>query len=196
MTRFLLGSLAVLTVTACGTSTAGRPLNAPQSTAVSVGSANPTVAAGSSTLMLSTQPDIRGFRHTLPEAVDAVWLVLPKVFGELGLEITSIDQATRTIGNPRLLVRRTLAGTVPSRSVRCGSDPAGLPLADRYRVTLTLHTEVAPAPDGGTVITTYVDGVAANNAVSGGPVRCTSTGHLEKVIGETTQNHLKGLVGR
>jgi hypothetical protein len=115
--------------------------------------------------------------------VDRAWKLLPTVFDSLGIPVEHSDSRTHSLGNRAVRVRRQLAGTRLSRLVDCGRSAAGFN-ADRYQVTLSVVTTLAPAPDGGTSAYTVVEGRATDPGVAGDPVRCATTGQLESLIAE------------
>ncbi|HEX2190900.1 MAG TPA: hypothetical protein VHG51_18475 [Longimicrobiaceae bacterium] len=122
-----------------------------------------------------------GAVHTLPLPPERVWEVLPQVYESLGIPVTTSVPATRTIGNPAVQFSRTLAGKRGSQLLDCGQGPLG-PLADSYRVDLSVLTLLEPAPGGGTRVENRVNATATNRGASGAPVTCGSTGALEAQV--------------
>ena len=94
---------------------------------------------------------------TLPYSVEQVWRVLPFVFDSLGIPISSMDPAKRTLGNEAFKVRARLKGTPLSRFIDCGTSTQIGPNADNYDVVLVLTAAVAKAAEAAeaTVVTTF-----------------------------------------
>jgi hypothetical protein len=80
--------------------------------------------------------------------------------------------------------------------LRCGSDPAGNPLADVYRVRASLITAVEPTADGQARVETRLEGTAANPTQAQAPVQCTSSGRLEEAIALEIEKHVRLMQGR
>jgi hypothetical protein len=120
--------------------------------------------------------------RALPAPPDSAFYALVEAYQGMGVTPNVIVSSSRTVGvrdggySQRLGKRRL------SEFVSCGSDAAGLPLADQYRVILTALSQVVPAQGGGSVVTTQVSATARNMAQSTDPVRCSSTGRLEAAV--------------
>jgi hypothetical protein len=170
---------------------AGCSGNAPPSTQTvrSTTSISSTGVGGSATTSIDSYSDVGGSSHRVSAAPDRVWEVMPAVYQGLGIAVgTSIPDA-KTIGNVRLDLNRVLAGQPLSTFVNCGEGPTGSPLADSYRVTMSLLTTLATAENGATRVETRINASAANRAVSGATVNCATTGRLEALIAERIKNH-------
>ncbi len=143
-----LFSLLLLTsLAACATSPVGSTTT-PQPQTV-------TVAGSNSTMRVGGVADATG-TATLPYSVEQVWRVLPFVFDSLGIPVTSMDPAKRTLGNEAFRVRARLKGTPLSRLIDCGTSTQVGPNADNYDVVLVLTAAVSPAEaSSSTVVTTF-----------------------------------------
>jgi hypothetical protein len=119
-----------------------------------------------------------------------VWLALPTVFEELGVEITLRDPRTRTLGNNGFRMRR-IGGARNSTFLDCGYGTTAVPHADAYEVTASLVTSLHPGEQGGTVMETLFAASARPREVSGGNIVCSSKGTLEERMLEV----LTSLVG-
>lgn len=136
--------------------------------------------SGGALLELTSEPSVT--ETTMPATVGAVWSVLPSVFETLEIETSVVEPGSFRFGNLRFVARR-IAGNRMSRFVDCGDGFDG-PRANRQRVTLGVLVRLVAAEDGGTLVTTVVDGYAEPRGVSGNPVRCRSTHVLEGWIEE------------
>lgn len=184
MNRILVPLIVTLTTASCAGAGGEGPAAAasPQTTAISiVGDA--TRGAGS-TVLVTSHRDLRGSNHRVRGMIDEVWRVLPSVYGELGIEVGTVDSGARTMGNARLVMSRSLAGQRLSRYLSCGSGMSGQPIADEYRVEASLLTILHPEEDGSTRVETRLTATAMSRASSGAPLACGSTGRLEARIAE------------
>jgi hypothetical protein len=77
-----------------------------------------------------------------------------------------------------------------SRYLDCGRTQ-GSPSADTYEITLQIQTQVRDNTSNSTVQTTLAATGASVN-FPGAPVRCTSTGELEKRIFEVLEKKMRG----
>lgn len=122
--------------------------------------------------------------YAVPSAPDEVWNALPGVYTTLGVPEGLRDHTTGTYGNRRHVLRRTLDGKPLSRYLSCGYTATGSPIADSYRVQLSVVTTVKPAA-GGSEVRTEVGATAQSiEGASSSAVPCASTGRLEARIAE------------
>lgn len=123
-----------------------------------------------------------GATYTVDVPPERAISVLAAVYQEMEIPVTLRDPATRSLGNPELAGRRRLAGRPLSAYLDCGHTLTG-PVADNYRVQLSVITSLQPAEGGKTRVVTRVGGQArSNEGASGHPVTCTSRGRLEEQI--------------
>jgi hypothetical protein len=120
--------------------------------------------------------------RALRAAPDSAFYALVEVYQGLGMTPNVVVSSSRTVGVREGGYTQRLGKRRLSDFVSCGTDAAGLQLADQYRVTLTALSQVAPGQDGGSLVTTQVSATARNLAQSTDPVRCSSTGRLEAVV--------------
>ena len=180
-----------LVVLAAAALVAGCSGNAPPSaqTVRNTTSISTTGMEGTATTTIDSYSDVGGSSHRVSATPERVWDLLPVVYQGLGIAVgTSIPDA-RTIGNVRLELNRVLGGRPVSTFVNCGEGPTGTPLADSYRVTMSVLTTLVPAENGATLVQTRVNSSAANRAVSSATVNCATTGRLEALIAERIRNH-------
>jgi hypothetical protein len=137
-------------------------------------------------------PDNRASSNTIQAAPERVWAVMPSVYEALNIPVGTLDRTTRVIGNRRIESRSgRIAGERASSYLNCGNTAIGPSIADSYQVNLSVLTQIVPAPGGTTQVQTFMDASATRHGVSGGPVRCASTGRLELQIAEAIQQQLQ-----
>jgi hypothetical protein len=117
----------------------------------------------------------------VPFTPEAIWSVLPRVYAELGIQGTVIDERRRMYGQPQTSVRRRFAGSPISNFLDCGCR-AGLQNADSYNVVVLVVTELQPAPENATHLRTYVEASARAQGGTDPTVRCGSKQVLEQRI--------------
>lgn len=123
--------------------------------------------------------------------VGKVWHALPGAYEALGIPITDADNATHTISNGGLKIRRVLGTTSLSRYIDCGTTQIG-ENADSYDVFLTISTRVDEAPASGlSTLRTTFEAMARPIAFSRDYARCSSKGELEKRITEAVKSQLQ-----
>ncbi|MBW3654950.1 MAG: hypothetical protein KY444_02510 [Gemmatimonadetes bacterium] len=132
-------------------------------------------------LLLSTNSRVIPTRDPLPGTPAALWPALPQAYAALGLAIAHLDTTTMVVGNPGFAARRELAGQRLSMWLDCGNTATGVPITDRYAVTVQIFTQLAPSASG-TDVRSVLTGRALNPTTNDPPVDCMSTGRLEKRI--------------
>ena len=143
---------------------------------------------GSMPVEIFTEPGV-GARHVDARRAD-VWATLPAVYERLGIPLAEVDAGAGRVGNPAFQTR-TVEGQGLGRFVDCGSSVGG-PLVNRYRVTLSVQTEVREAEDGGTIITTTVRAHGEPQSVGGSRLPCRSRGTLELRVAQVVVEELGG----
>jgi hypothetical protein len=123
--------------------------------------------------------------------VGKVWHALPAAFEQLGIPITQADDATHTMANGGLKLRRQLGTTPLSRYIDCGTTQIG-ENADSYDVYLTFTVHVDEEPSSGLGIThTTFEAMARPIAFSRDYARCSSKGELEKRLVDAVKAQLQ-----
>lgn len=116
--------------------------------------------------------------------VERTWAALQQVYTTLNIPIGELDQASRTIGNSVLRIRRRIGDVPTMRALDCGGD-SGMPNAETYQLLLTLKSRVITNDAGGSVVQTTLEGTGRNPTTSASSdVRCSSKGVLEKRIAD------------
>jgi len=103
----------------------------------------PSIESSGTSLEVRVSPTREVVAESIPAPADAVWSALPKVYADLGLQVTQVSEANRVLGNPKLVLIRRLGEVPLSRYLECGSGLTG-PFADRYRIELLIRTSVVP----------------------------------------------------
>lgn len=128
----------------------------------------------------STEIAVTAFNASAPR----LWSVLPDVYESLGIPATTVDSRALVMGNLNLTVRRRLGGKPLSLYLSCGMNAFGADNADSYTVTLEVVTQVVPQDTSHAETRTRVQARARREAMSEHPVRCASTGALERRAAE------------
>lgn len=166
-------ALSVLLVAAAACSSGRIPVSAVNT--------DPTMveAPGQFIMELGSNNRVQPTRHEVPRTPEQLWPALVQAYNGLEIGIAQYDTALFLLGNPGLAMPdRRLAGELVSRSLDCGRTVTGVPVADRYAVTLQIFTQLLPTPDG-TEVRSVVTGRALSPTTNDAAVRCVSTGFLE-----------------
>jgi hypothetical protein len=122
----------------------------------------------------------------LASPLEQVWRVLPAVYESLGIPLTTIDQKSHTIGNEGFKTRKQLGTVALSKYIECGTTQIG-PNADSYEVHISILTQLEPAADGTTKLTTTFEAASRPLAFAQEYARCSSKGVLEpKLVAAVT----------
>lgn len=170
-------SLSVLFLAACGAPGAGR------TTVTSAVPVTTQVTTGVGELRVSANNESRETTHVLTMNTADAWSALPGVYRQLGLEGQVLDANVRFFGTRRQTVSGRLAGVRLAEYLDCGQGNGGLPVANTYRVSLSVGTRVEEM-GGRAQLRSGLIAEATPQTVSGSEVRCTSTGRLEARIAE------------
>ena len=173
-----LTTIVALT-SACGGARAPAVADSQSQSTVRVGN-----HVGGQQAQMITTSNYRGLVDVLAAPPDSVWRLLPAVYGELGIDYSTLDQTGRVIGNDALRLRNRLGKVPLSRYVACGTDN-GRENADSYAVTMSVRTWVLPdSASAGTTVATSVHATARSLLFNSGDVACSSTQRLEAQISE------------
>lgn len=126
-------------------------------------------------------PDDRATNHRVALPADSAFAAALAVYRTLGAPVRTQDRARGAIASEPFAAPRELLGRRLGTWIDCGTTMTG-PRVDRWAVTLELGTAVAQA-EGGTTIASLLTGFARpRDGSSSDPVRCSSTGLLEREI--------------
>jgi hypothetical protein len=162
------------------------PGGGPTPTSTSIGSVG---RAGSSNT-LATVSSASESERTVTAPVERVWQVLPAVYEELGIPVTTLVDAERLVGNDAMKVRRRLGSTPMQRYLDCGGT-GGAPNAETYEITMSVMTKLHDLGQGLTAVVTRLE-ASAVSPFGGNSVACGSTGNLERRMLMLLADRLKG----
>jgi hypothetical protein len=173
----------VLLVTACAVSDpASRDPTVERTTVDPMGSGQ----------VITLRQDVSDGISILPHNVQSLWTVLPAVYRQVGIEPGHVDAARNALGNLDFAAIRHLGGIPLSRLVRCGLTSLGLPRENTSRINLSVVTNLSTVPEERTRVQTRVQASSRNAGTGSGPIECTSTGTLERLISEALEQRLAG----
>lgn len=142
-------------------------------------------------LEIAAYHNARGESASFQANPDQVWKALVAAYADVGIEVGTLDEAHRVIGNRKLAVRGRLAGQPISRFLSCGTDAFGGALADKNRVELSVVSAVRSATGDASTLETQVQAMALRSA-SGSNMVCTSTGVLEQRLARAVGEQVGG----
>jgi hypothetical protein len=119
-------------------------------------------------------------RSLAPYPAADVWQAVPRVYADLAIAIETVDPTHRFLAGVAT-ARRQFASKPLSHFVNCGSTLMG-PNANTYTVRLHIQTEVDSTGPVEARVRTVVQYTGASDG--GTTVRCSSTGDLERTIGD------------
>ena len=173
--------LSLLSFGACASGGA-LPSSGPVSTTTTIVAAatpSPTSMAADVTM----KRDESGVVTAIAAPPEQAWNALVATYASLGVPPGTVNVQQRVYGNEALEPKDgKVAGMRTSLVLSCGTSPTGVPLAQSYRVRVSVVSMIAPA-EGGSRLTTRVMGTAASREIAGStPVTCGSSGKLEERI--------------
>jgi hypothetical protein len=132
-------------------------------------------------VMLRTTPDY-AISGALPKPVDEAFAAMLLAYQKLGIEATTNDSGSHSVGNMAVLAVHRFNGEDLSRYFECGRDALGTPRADHYRITFAVVSTLTK--DGPTVtkVETLVTARGVDPGGNGSDLYCSTTGHLENEI--------------
>ena len=124
-------------------------------------------------------------KAAVPVAPNRVFDAAKLVYEELGVPAGTHDPATGRVGNIDFWKQRRLGNEPLSSYLNCGDSFTG-PLANTYRIYISLLSIVRPDGKGGSELETAFHAQAQNmEGSSGDRISCGSTGRLEERIRKT-----------
>lgn len=181
--------LSVLLLAACGAQGAGR------TTVVSTVPVTTQITTGAGEVRVSNNNETRETTHVLQRTAAEAWSALPGVYRQLGLEGQVLDADERIFGTRHQTVSGRLAGVRLAEYLSCGQGNGGLPVANTYRVNLSVGTRVETIGERAQLRSAVV-AEASPQTVSGPSVRCSTTGRLEARIAELLNTGAGAAPGR
>ncbi len=180
-------SLVALLSLACASGNPGTPEAGERGTNL-----NLQMQRGGPNLNLRTIANVDVFHDTLSGSPDDLFSLLPEVYNDLSVPISSVNSEAHALGALEVRARGDFAGERISRWLDCGTSITG-DVADQREVHVTALTQVealeeAPGVSG---ISVHVTGYAVPSGASGNRTGCGSTGRLERAV----VAHLRELAG-
>jgi hypothetical protein len=121
-------------------------------------------------------------KASVPASPSKTYDAVAAVYNELGIPPGTHDPATGRFGNVDFYRSRRLANEAMSTFLNCGESFTG-PVANNYRIYISLMTAVRPDGKGGSEIETAFSASAQNmEGSSADRISCGSTGKLEERI--------------
>jgi len=125
---------------------------------------------------------IANAKVAVPAAPNRVFDAVKAVYEELGIPPGTQDPATGRFGNTDFWKSRRFANEPMSTFLNCGESFTG-PVANNYRIYMSLLSVVRPDGKGGSELETAFHASAQNmEGSSGDRIACGSTGKLEERI--------------
>jgi len=144
-----------------------------------------SVESQTATQNITLRPDVSASRSSIELPAKKVWGALPTAYNALPIPLEAIDSAQHFVVGSALAYRTFLRSPV-SQFVDCGSTITG-PSADAYSVRLRVQTQVDSVSASSSDLRTWVE---ATGSSSGGAMRCSSTGRLERMISDQVRELL------
>ena len=133
---------------------------------------------------VSIVPSASEVNMTIASPMNTVWRAMPGVYQSLKIPLTTVDQATHTIGNEGLKALKRLGDVALSKYIDCGNSQIG-PNADSYDVHISIVSQLTANPNGTTKLTTNLVASARPLTYAQEYSRCSSKGVLEaKIVDE------------
>jgi hypothetical protein len=165
-----------LLVVLCGCASAGTPEDtSSRPEAIFTGDSRGTIMTDASRPLVAT----------IQASPAIVWEVTKKIYAEFEVPVTLDKPAAHQLGNTSFYKMRQMGGKPLQDLVNCGMGMDG-PKAAKYRVYMSLVTNVSGDGKGGTTIQTTLvaSGVDISASAGSDRVQCGSSGVLEYLINE------------
>jgi hypothetical protein len=149
--------------------------------------AAPLIHATSTGVEVRLSNPEHGLSAPLRAAPPIVFDALISVMQDWDIDPDILDSRQRRYGANRIN-RSRIAGESSSDLLRCANRGAGPSAVGRLRIRLSVLSQVDPGEDGGSVLTTRVEGTATPvDGTSTSMVNCISTGKLEERIADAVR---------
>lgn len=126
----------------------------------------------------------------VPYDADAVFRVMTAAYDSLGIPITGLDPAKKTIENNGVKIRNRLGKMPISTYLDCGNSQIG-PNADSYDVYLNISTRVMADGGGASKLATLLEAQARPATYNQAYSVCTTKGVLEQKLADVVQVRLR-----
>ena len=146
---------------------------------------------GGPNMNLRTTANVDVVHDTLTGSADGLFSLLPEVYNDLGMPISSVNAEANALGALEVRARGDFAGERISRWLDCGTSITGNKAEQReIYVTALSQVEALEETEGVSGVSVHVKGYAVQ-AQAGNRTGCRSTGRLERAI----IAHLRELAG-
>ncbi|MEX2526603.1 MAG: hypothetical protein WEA09_03100 [Gemmatimonadota bacterium] len=127
----------------------------------------------------------------VPGAPETLWPELVDAFRDLGLPVGGADPELLTVTTPTMTDTRNFQGDRMSRFMECGNEPGVVSVADAFRITWSVHTELEEMGPGRSIMRVELTAMASPPGGGLSPQRCRTTGELERRMASTLgERHL------
>jgi hypothetical protein len=137
--------------------------------------------------IIRTTPDY-AIQSGIPLPVDEAYAAMMVGYSRLGIPTTTSDEGHHVLGNGAYSVTHRFRGENLSRFFECGRDGLGVPRADRYELTVSVMSSLAPDGPQNTKVQTLVTAKGSDPTGDGQDVYCSTTGHLEAELIDATRS--------
>jgi hypothetical protein len=150
-----------------------------------IGNASQGVNRSDAAMAIHATDSYIGISARINGPAPSIMDTLSGVYRDLGIPIATRMSTTGQIGNRSYKVPgHRLKNIQLSQVIDCGQGTmAGRP-ADVDQITLNVISTIKPATDSGSVVNTYVSGLAQPYTANSDPVHCASNGVLERMIND------------
>lgn len=177
--------LLAMALAACASTAGSGAPPPPTTTTISMAGTGGGGSLGSGTIGVRTTPDNGMTKTEVAATPERVFAALKEAYPTVGVQVGTVDEAQRMVGNRRLEISRSLGSSPISRYLRCGETAFGAPAADQHRVRLNMVSTVQPSGEG-SVVETLVQATATPVGQSNA-TNCSSTGVLEETLSKALQ---------
>lgn len=186
----VLPALALLAA-ACASGNPETPEVGERSTNLSI-----QMRKGGQNLNLRTTVQVDVVHDTISGDPGDLFSLLPAVYDEVGVPITSVNAAAKTLGALEVRVRGDFAGERVSRWIDCGTSITGN-VADQREVYVTVLTQIESLEEaeGVSGVSTHLTAYAVQAGRSGNRRDCGTSSRLERRIASTLRTMAGGSGG-
>mgnify|MGYP006300081907 CR=1 FL=1 len=169
---------AALLLAACASGNPETPEVGERSTNLSI-----QMSQGRQNLNLRTTAEINVVHDTISGDPGDLFSLLPAVYEEVGVPITSVNAAAKTLGALEVRARGDFAGERVSKWIDCGTSITGN-VADQREVYVTVLTQIEALEEteGVSGVSTHLTAYAVQAGRAGNRTDCGTSGRLERRI--------------
>lgn len=138
---------------------------------------------GGANMNLRTTANVDVVHDTLSGSPDDLFSLLPEVYNDLGVPISSVNAEAHALGALEVRARGDFAGERISRWLDCGTSITGS-IADQREVYITALTQVEALEEtpGVSGVSVHLSGYAVQAGRAGNRTGCRTNGRLERAI--------------